>query len=137
MPLFTLVVCWDILCPMDMYFHLCWVMSIFFFESKQICGGFLLFAYICIAVGNPIIKRFGLTGLILQHFVHVSSQDLDFQYNILWSSLCSIVYTYWLGMRVIALLLSPMYQLLSEAMPRTIVGTEGDNKSAITRISSL
>jgi hypothetical protein len=28
-------------------------------------------------------------------------------------------------MRVIALLLSPLYQLFSEAMPRTIVGTEG------------
>jgi hypothetical protein len=48
----------------------------------------------------------------------------------------SILYTYWLGMRVIALLLSPRYQLFSEATPRTIVGT-GDNKSAITRISSL
>jgi hypothetical protein len=39
-----------------------------------------------------------------------------------------IVYTYWLGIRVIALLLSPRYQLLSEAMPRTIVGTEGTIK---------
>ena len=38
------------------------------------------------------------------------------------------VYTYWLGMRVIALLLSPRYQLLSEATPRTIVGTEGTIK---------
>jgi hypothetical protein len=31
-------------------------------------------------------------------------------------------------MRVIALLLSPRYQLLSEATPRTIVGTEGTIK---------
>jgi hypothetical protein len=31
-------------------------------------------------------------------------------------------------MRVIALLLSPRYQLLSEAMPSTIVGTEGTIK---------
>ena len=31
-------------------------------------------------------------------------------------------------MRVIALLLSPWYQLLSEATPRTIVGTEGTMK---------
>ena len=31
-------------------------------------------------------------------------------------------------MRVIALLLSPMYQLLPEATPRTIVGTEGTTK---------
>ena len=38
------------------------------------------------------------------------------------------VYTYWLGMRVITLLLSPRYQLLSEATPRTIVGTEGTIK---------
>ena len=39
---------------------------------------------------------------------------------------------------VIALLLSPRYQLFSEATPRKIVGTDrGDNKSsAITRISS-
>jgi hypothetical protein len=35
-----------------------------------------------------------------------------------------ILYPYWLGMRVIALLLSPMYQLFSEATPRKIVGTE-------------
>ena len=38
------------------------------------------------------------------------------------------VYTYWLGMKVISLLLSPRYQLLSEAKPRTIVGTEGTIK---------
>ena len=31
-------------------------------------------------------------------------------------------------MRVIALLLSPRYQLFSEAMPRKIVGTEGTIK---------
>ena len=37
-------------------------------------------------------------------------------------------YTYWLGMRVIALLLSPRYQLFFEATPRKIVGTEGTNK---------
>ena len=36
-----------------------------------------------------------------------------------------LLYTYWLGMRVIALLFSPRYQLLSEVMPRKIVGTEG------------
>jgi hypothetical protein len=35
------------------------------------------------------------------------------------------LYTYSLGMRVIALLLFPRYQLLSEATPSTIVGTEG------------
>ena len=38
------------------------------------------------------------------------------------------LYTYSLGMRVIALLLSPRYQLLSEATPSTIVGTEGTIK---------
>jgi hypothetical protein len=38
---------------------------------------------------------------------------------------CRIVYTYWLGMRLIAPLLSPRYQLLAEAIPRKIVGTEG------------
>ena len=38
---------------------------------------------------------------------------------------CRIVYSYWLGMRLLAPLLSPWYQLLSEATPRTIVGTEG------------
>ena len=31
-------------------------------------------------------------------------------------------------MRVIILLLSPRYQLFSEAMPRTLVGTEGTIK---------
>jgi hypothetical protein len=39
-----------------------------------------------------------------------------------------IVYTYWLGMRVITLLLSPRYHLFSEATPRKIVGTEGTIK---------
>ena len=39
-----------------------------------------------------------------------------------------ILYIYWLGMRVIALLLSPRYQLFSEATPRNIVGTEGTIK---------
>ena len=33
-----------------------------------------------------------------------------------------------MGMRVIVLLLSPRYQLFSEAMPRKIVGTEGKIK---------
>ena len=49
----------------------------------------------------------------------------------------SIVYTYWLDMRVIALLLSSRYQLLSEATPRTIVVTEGDNKSDITMYPNI
>ena len=40
----------------------------------------------------------------------------------------SIVYTYWLGMRVITLLLSTRYQLYSEATSRKIVGTEGTIK---------
>jgi hypothetical protein len=39
-----------------------------------------------------------------------------------------IIYTYWLGMRLIALLLFPRYQLFSEAPPRKIVGTEGTIK---------
>ena len=39
-----------------------------------------------------------------------------------------IINTYWLGMRKIALLLSPKYHLLSEATPKTIVGTEGTIK---------
>jgi uncharacterized protein with PQ loop repeat len=39
-----------------------------------------------------------------------------------------ILYTYWLGMRVITLLLSPMYHLFSEATPKKIVGTEGEIK---------
>jgi hypothetical protein len=40
-------------------------------------------------------------------------------------------------MMVIALLLSPRYQLFSEATPRTIVGTEGTVKVLLSRISSL
>ena len=40
----------------------------------------------------------------------------------------SILYTSWLGMRVISLLLSPRYQLFSEATPRKIVGTDGTIK---------
>jgi hypothetical protein len=39
-----------------------------------------------------------------------------------------ILYTYWLGMRVIALLLFPRYQLFSEATPRKIVCKEGTIK---------
>jgi len=42
-----------------------------------------------------------------------------------------ILYTYSLGMRVVALLLSPMYQLLSEATPRTIVDTEGTKETLL------
>jgi hypothetical protein len=38
------------------------------------------------------------------------------------------LYTYWLGMRIVTLVLSPRYQLLSETAPRTIVGTEGTIK---------
>ena len=30
------------------------------FDWKQICAGFPLFAYICISIGDPIIKRGGL-----------------------------------------------------------------------------
>ena len=37
----------------------------------------------------------------------------------------SYVYTYWLGIRVITLLLSTRYQILSSALPLKIVGTEG------------
>ena len=37
-----------------------------------------------------------------------------------------------MGMRVIALLLSPKYQLFSEATPRKIVGTEGTIKVLLT-----
>ena len=40
----------------------------------------------------------------------------------------STFYTYSLDMRVISLLLSPKYQLLSEATPSTIAGTEGTIK---------
>jgi hypothetical protein len=39
-----------------------------------------------------------------------------------------MVYTYWLGMRVLTLLLSTRYQLYSEATSRKIVGTEGTIK---------
>ena len=30
------------------------------FEGTRICAGFLSFVYICIAVGDPVIKRRGL-----------------------------------------------------------------------------
>ena len=36
-----------------------------------------------------------------------------------------VVYTYWLDMKVMTLLLSTRYQLFSSALPRKIVGTEG------------
>ena len=42
------------------------------FEWKQICAGFFITSYICIAIGNPIIKRerVGIprTGFTLPHF---------------------------------------------------------------------
>jgi len=42
------------------------------FEWKQICAGFFITGYICIAIGNPIIKRerVGIprTGFTLPHF---------------------------------------------------------------------
>ena len=44
----------------------------FFFIGSVICAGFLSFDYICIAVGEPVIKRgrvgFPLTGLTPPHF---------------------------------------------------------------------
>jgi len=33
------------------------------FAWKRICAGLLLFVYICIAVGDPFIKRGGVTDL--------------------------------------------------------------------------
>jgi hypothetical protein len=40
----------------------CWILMIIcgLFEPKQISAGLLLFVYICIAVGDPIIKSGGL-----------------------------------------------------------------------------
>ena len=67
-------------------------------------------------------------------FCHMKSYFLQASRNInglKWTrgnSVYSIVYTYWLGMRVIALLLSPRYQLFSETTPSKIFGTEGTIK---------
>jgi len=43
--------------------------------------------YICIAVGDPVIKREGetsLTGLTMPYFMHIPSQYLDFQCHMWW-----------------------------------------------------
>jgi hypothetical protein len=52
----------------------------------QICAGFLSFACICIAVGEPVIKKGGWDPIGMP----VSSQDLDFQGHMSWSFLCSV-----------------------------------------------
>ena len=67
-----------------------------FFEWIRICAGFSSFVIICIVVVDldPVIKRgrFGvpLTGLTWHIFVHVPSQDLDFQRHMSWSFLSSV-----------------------------------------------
>jgi len=69
---------------------------IFLNESESVQVFFLSFVYICIAVGDQIIKREGkivipFTDLIPKILlVPVLSQDLDFQHNMSLSFLCSV-----------------------------------------------
>ena len=56
------------------------------FEWKRICAGFFLmfiYIYICIAIGDPVIKREWLRSHFnpATFFVSVPSQDLDFQHH--------------------------------------------------------
>jgi len=46
------------------------------------------------------------------------------------------IYTYLAGMKVIASLLFPRHQLLPKVEPRAIFVVKGNNKLAISRISS-
>ena len=54
---------------------------------EQICAGVLSFVYICIAVGDPVIKKgeLTLTGLTLLHVCACPSQNQDFQRHMSWS----------------------------------------------------
>ena len=66
----------------------------FFLEWKQISAGFfyLLFLYICIAVGDPVIKRGGggipLTSLTLPHFCARPNQGPGLPTSYIVVSLC-------------------------------------------------
>jgi hypothetical protein len=64
------------------------------FEWKQICANFLSFIYICILVGDPIIKRGGWAHIYQCNptlfYMLVPSQDLDFQHHMSCSFLCSV-----------------------------------------------
>ena len=59
------------------------------FECKQICAGFSSFAYMCIAIGDPGMKRGGLESHYAIYPGHICmpdpSQDLDFQRYLSWS----------------------------------------------------
>ena len=65
----------------------------------MVCSPFALFAYICIAFGDPIIKKrdkigIALTSWTLSYFhmsVSIQSKDLDFQHHRSWFSFCSII----------------------------------------------
>jgi hypothetical protein len=58
-----------------------------------------------------ILLIFECTWLFHKRVVRTKSDTFILMKWVRWES----IYTYWLGMRVITLLLSPMYQLLSEA----------------------
>jgi hypothetical protein len=64
------------------------------FEWKRKCADFLLFVYICIAVGDLVIKKGCWDPICMFNpatfFVPVPSQNLDFQRHMSWSFLCSV-----------------------------------------------
>jgi hypothetical protein len=62
--------------------------------------------------------------MIFRYLWSVNTNTLTFMTN----KICVSLSTYWLGMSIIALFMSPLYQLLSEATLKTIVGTEGTIK---------
>ena len=66
--------------------------------------------------------------IILWCWNYSSHVDISLHSDLEPTSLSIHFMSYWLGMRVIARLLSPRYQLLPEATPRTIVGTKGTTK---------
>ena len=60
-------------------------------ESVQVFV--LSFVYICIAAGDPVIKREGWDPINwnnLTTFLPVPNQNLDFQCHMSWSFLCSV-----------------------------------------------
>ena len=81
------------------------------------------------AVANKLLDELGLTNLMnpvpCDRYNGIFADTVNG-----WNSkgMDRIVYTCWLSIRVITLLLSPRYQLFSEAMLRKIVGTEGTIK---------
>ena len=103
--------------------------------SIHMLWGFFVCFFLILALAIKLIHNYNMHNKFMLMLKYLQNSYYLFFFNPHSSLLirpdfgCTeIVYTYWLGMRVIALLLSSRYQLFSEATWRKIVGTKGTIK---------